>query len=62
MSKIGLKKIKESLLIRKAELARMANISPMTVARIEQGHSCRKKTKRKVALALEHKISWEMKL
>ena len=57
MSKIGLKKIRESLLISKAELARMANISPMTVTRIEQGHPCRKKTKRKVTLALEHKIS-----
>ena len=35
----------------------MANISPMTVMRIEQGHSCRKKTKRKITLALKHKIS-----
>ena len=47
MSKIGLKTIRESLLIRKTELARMANISPMTVARIEQGQLMQKENKTK---------------
>ena len=62
MNKIGLKKLRESLLISKAELARMANISPMTVTRIEQGHQWRKKTKRKIISALEHKNSDENKV
>jgi DNA-binding XRE family transcriptional regulator len=53
MRKIGLKKIRESLMISKTELARMANISPMTISRIEQGFPCRRSTQRKVALALE---------
>jgi transcriptional regulator with XRE-family HTH domain len=62
MRKIDLKKIRESLLISKAELARMASISPMTVTRIEQGHPWRKKTKRKIIAALEHKNSDENKV
>ncbi|MBW2238710.1 MAG: helix-turn-helix transcriptional regulator [Deltaproteobacteria bacterium] len=57
MRKIGLKKIRESLMISKTELARLANISPMTITRIEQGLPCRKNTKRKVTLALEGTIS-----
>jgi len=44
-------------MISKTELARMANISPMTVTRIEQGLPCRKNTKRKVTLALEEIMS-----
>ncbi len=57
MRKIGLKKIRESLMISKTELARMANISPMTISRIEQGLPCRQDTQRKVTLALEETIS-----
>lgn len=57
MRKIGLKKIRESLMISKTELARTANISPMTITRIEQGIPCRKDTQRKVTLALEETIS-----
>jgi len=57
MGKIRLKKIRESLMISKTELARMANISPMTITRIEQGFSCRKDTQRKVTLALEETLS-----
>lgn len=58
MRKISIKEIRESFLISKTELARMANISLMTVTRIEQGHPCKKKTKRKIILALKHKISY----
>ncbi len=36
----------------KAELARKANVSPMTIARIEKGKPCRLETKRKIILAL----------
>jgi DNA-binding XRE family transcriptional regulator len=57
MSKISLKKIRESLLMSKAELARRANISDKTITRIESGMLCRIETKRKIILALGLKIS-----
>jgi DNA-binding XRE family transcriptional regulator len=57
MSKNSLRKVRESLMISKAELARNANISPMTITRIENGMSCRMETKRKVILALGYEIS-----
>ncbi len=57
MNKNPLRVIRESLLISKTELAKKANISPITVTRIEQGYPCRKKTKRKITLALKHKFS-----
>ena len=57
MTRNSLKKIRESLLISKAELARKANISDKTIARIENGISCRLETKRKIILALGLKIS-----
>jgi len=57
MSKISLKKIRESLMISQAELARKANISPFTIARIESGKPCRLDTKRKIIFALGLKIS-----
>ncbi len=41
----------------KTELARKANVSPITVARIEKGMSCRMETKRKIILALGFKLS-----
>ncbi|MCK5195140.1 MAG: helix-turn-helix transcriptional regulator, partial [Desulfobulbaceae bacterium] len=41
MRKNPLRKFRESLMISKAELARKANISPLTIARIEQGKPCR---------------------
>jgi len=44
MSKNSLKKIRESVMISKAELARKADLSPMTITRIEQGLPCRKET------------------
>ena len=57
MSKNSLKEIRESLMMSKAELARKANISPITITRIEQGMPCRMETKRKIVLALGFKIS-----
>ncbi len=41
----------------KAELARKANISPITITRIEQGKPARMETKRKILLALGYKLS-----
>ncbi len=51
-SKNSLRKIREAKLISKAELARLAGVSPITIDRIEQGENCRMDTKRKIILAL----------
>lgn len=47
-----LKEIRESVLMSKAELARKAGISPITVDRIEKGYPCRMETQRKILKAL----------
>ena len=57
MAKNSLKKIRESLLMSKSELAREANVSPITISRIEQGKPCRMETKRKILLALGYSLS-----
>ena len=44
--------LREDQLLTKAELARKAGVSPLTVARIENGLDCRVDTKRKIILAL----------
>ena len=41
----------------KAELARKAGLSTLTIDRLEAGRSCRLDTKRKVLLALGLKVS-----
>jgi predicted transcriptional regulator len=61
-TKNSLQKIRESLLMSKAELARKANVSPITIARIEEGESCRMETKRKILLALGYKLSDKNKI
>ncbi len=48
----ALQKMRESLLMSKAELSRVANVSPITITRIEKGMPCRMETKRKILLAL----------
>ena len=53
----NVKKIRESKMLSKAELARMAGISPLTIDRIERGKICRLATKRKILLALGLKIT-----
>ncbi len=62
MSKNNIRKYRESLMMGKAELARKADISPLTIARIEQGKPCRTETKRKIILALGMKISDKKKV
>jgi len=62
MSKNSLKTIRESLLMSKSELAREANVSPITITRIEQGMPCRMETKRKILLALGFKLSDKNKI
>jgi len=46
----------------KAELARKAGVSPITIDRIEKGMSCRMETKRKILLALGYKLSEKHKV
>ena len=52
-----LKEIREGLLMSKAELARKAKVSSLTIDRIEKGMSCRMETKRKILLALGYNLS-----
>jgi len=54
--------IRESLLMSKAELARKAGVSPLTITRIERGHPCRMETMRKIILALGFKLSDKSKI
>jgi DNA-binding XRE family transcriptional regulator len=49
-------------MLSKAELAEKADISPLTITRIEQGMPCRVETKRKIILALGYKISDKEKI
>ena len=53
----SLKKYRERLLMSKAELARKAGISTLTIDRVEKGKTCRLETKRKIILALGLEIS-----
>ena len=62
MQKSALKEIRESLMLSKSELARKANISPLTIARIEKGKPCRMETKRKILLALGMKLADKNKI
>jgi DNA-binding XRE family transcriptional regulator len=48
----SLKKHREKVLMSKAELARKAGLSALTIDRIEKGKSCRLETMRKIILAL----------
>ena len=57
-----LKETRESLLMSKAELAREAQVSPITITRIEKGMPCRMETKRKLLLALGLKLSDKNKI
>jgi DNA-binding XRE family transcriptional regulator len=52
-----LKKHREKVLMSKAELARKAGLSALTIDRIEKGKSCRLETKRKIILALGLQLS-----
>lgn len=51
------KEVREENLMSKAELARKAGVSPLTVDRIEKGNTCRMETKRKIILALGYDLS-----
>ncbi len=51
------REIREAQLTSKAELARKAGVSPVTIDRIENGEECRMSTKRKIILALGLKLT-----
>lgn len=58
----NVRKIREAKMLSKAELARMAGISPLTIDRIERGKSCRLATKRKILMALGLKVSQKQRV
>lgn len=57
MSSNNVRKIREALMMSKAELARKAGLSTLTVDRVEAGKPCRLDTKRKILHALGLKVS-----
>ena len=48
---------REALMMSKAELARKAGLSTLTIDRVEAGRACRLDTKRKILFALGKKVS-----
>lgn len=48
--------LREERLMSKAELARRAGVSVLTIDRVERGQNCRLDTKRKIILALGLKV------
>ena len=57
MSGNNVQRYREALMMSKAELARKAGLSTLTIDRVEAGRPCRLDTKRKVLLALGLRIS-----
>jgi DNA-binding XRE family transcriptional regulator len=53
----SLRELREAQMLSKAELARKAGVSSLTIDRIERGHPCRMDTKRKIILALGLRLS-----
>jgi DNA-binding XRE family transcriptional regulator len=49
--------LREDRLLSKAELARRAGVSVLTIDRVEKGAPCRLDTKRKIILALGLKVA-----
>jgi DNA-binding XRE family transcriptional regulator len=58
----NVRKVREGLLLSKAELARRAKISVLTIDRVEKGMACRMDTKRKIILSLGLKLSDRVKV
>ena len=53
----NVRKLRQEAMMSKAELARRAGVSPLTIDRVEAGHPCRMDTKRKILEALGLKPS-----
>lgn len=58
----SLERYREQILISKAELAKKAGVSPLTIDRIKKSRSCRLETKKKIILALDLKLSEKNKI
>ena len=56
MARNNVQHFREALMMSKAELARKAGLSTLTIDRVEGGRPCRLDTKRKVLLALGLKV------
>ncbi len=52
----NVRRIREALMMSKAELARKAGLSTLTIDRVEAGKICRLDTKRKILHALGMKV------
>ena len=57
MPRNNVQRYREALMMSKAELARKAGLSTLTIDRVEAGRPCRLDTKRKILLALGKRIS-----
>ena len=57
MPRNNVQRYRENLMMSKAELARKAGLSTLTIDRVEAGRPCRLDTKRKILLALSLKVS-----
>ena len=57
MASTNVQRYREDLMMSKAELARKAGLSTLTIDRVEAGRPCRLDTKRKILLALGLKVS-----
>ena len=62
MDQNAVREIRERLLVSKAELARKAGLSPITIDRVEKGMGCRMETKRKIIFALGFDLSDKTKV
>ena len=58
----SVRQIRERVLMSKAELARKAGVSPLTIDRVEKGKNCRMETMRKIILALGYDLSDKEKI
>ena len=62
MSRNTVREHREKVLMSKAELARKAGVSPLTIDRVESGKNCRMETMRKIILALGRDLSEKNKI
>ena len=53
----NVQRFREALMMSKAELARKAGLSTLTIDRVESGRPCRLDTKRKILLALGLRVA-----
>ncbi len=57
MPRNNVQRYREALMMSKAELARKAGLSTLTIDRVEAGRPCRRDTTRNILLALGKKVS-----